>query len=280
MRTLTPQAVLASCLAAAAIAGCGSSSRAGTGGSGQAVAGVPTVREPSPPIRGRSKGSAGGAASTSAAQGAAASAGTAGGGGGKSASAATGPTGKAVTPTQRTSSRPSSSQSPSPSQIRAAARAAAEARRARAAARAGARASAAAKASIPNPSRVGIAPTITQRARFSQPPPAMRAGSNPASTAVTPSLIQVTLIATSLRLTPSVLTVASPGEITITVHNEAKAKRTLAVETPAGIVKTPPIVPHQLATLTVDIKTAGSYKLLLPSLDASALSLSGVLRVG
>jgi plastocyanin len=85
---------------------------------------------------------------------------------------------------------------------------------------------------------------------------------------------------TEFKITPKDASVPSTGTIAITAHNNGKIIHALAVRTPSGVVRTPPIQPGGSAILTVSLTKAGSYRLFCPIDHHAQLGMVGTLTVG
>jgi uncharacterized cupredoxin-like copper-binding protein len=90
----------------------------------------------------------------------------------------------------------------------------------------------------------------------------------------------VSLSETEFKITPAGPAVAKTGTITITVRNSGTITHALAVQTPAGIVRTADIAPGATATLKVDATKAGKYTFYCPIGNHRMLGMQGVLTVG
>ncbi len=90
----------------------------------------------------------------------------------------------------------------------------------------------------------------------------------------------VSLSETEFKITPATAKASKTGKITITVTNNGTITHALAVQTPAGPVKTPHIAPGQSAKLTVDISMAGSYTFFCPIGNHRQAGMHGMLVVG
>ncbi len=99
------------------------------------------------------------------------------------------------------------------------------------------------------------------------------------TTAPRPSA-RLTLTETEFKIQPSTPAVAKTGTIAITVHNRGTVIHALAIEGPAGIVRTADIPPGGSATLTVHIGRAGRYAFFCPIDGHIRLGMHGVLIVG
>jgi uncharacterized cupredoxin-like copper-binding protein len=89
----------------------------------------------------------------------------------------------------------------------------------------------------------------------------------------------VTLSEAEFKITPRTDTVSSIGKITITVRNTGKIVHALAIQTPAGAVRTGNIAPGASATLTVGL-AKGSYTFYCPIDGHRNLGMVGTLTVG
>jgi uncharacterized cupredoxin-like copper-binding protein len=89
-----------------------------------------------------------------------------------------------------------------------------------------------------------------------------------------------TVSESEFKIAPKADSVPATGTVTITVHNNGKVIHALAVQTPSGVVKTPPIQPGSSATLTVNLTKAGSYRLFCPIDHHAQLGMVGTLTVG
>jgi plastocyanin len=90
----------------------------------------------------------------------------------------------------------------------------------------------------------------------------------------------VTLSETEFKITPANPSVSSTGKITITMHNTGTITHSLAVQTPAGVVRARDIPPGGSATLVVNAAKAGHYTFYCPIDGHRASGMQGVLAVG
>jgi uncharacterized cupredoxin-like copper-binding protein len=120
----------------------------------------------------------------------------------------------------------------------------------------------------------------TSTSTTTAPPAAASSTSTSSSIAAGAPAGSLTLSETEFKITPKTDTVASAGKVTITVKNNGKIVHALAVQTPAGVVKTGNIAPGATATLTVDLAKAGSYTFYCPIDGHRGLGMVGTLTVG
>jgi uncharacterized cupredoxin-like copper-binding protein len=85
---------------------------------------------------------------------------------------------------------------------------------------------------------------------------------------------------TEFKLTPSSLTVASPGTVTFEVTNGGQVDHALEVEGNGVEEETETISPGSSAKLTVDLSKAGSYEVYCPIDDHRAMGMEAKLTVG
>jgi plastocyanin len=90
----------------------------------------------------------------------------------------------------------------------------------------------------------------------------------------------VSLTETEFKISPPTPVIAGTGQVTITVRNAGKITHALAVQTPAGIVRTGNIAPGASATLTVNIPKAGNWVFFCPIDHHRELGMVGALAVG
>lgn len=90
----------------------------------------------------------------------------------------------------------------------------------------------------------------------------------------------VVLSESEFKITPANPAVASAGTITITVNNTGSITHALAVQTPAGIIKTGQIAPGASATLKVKLAKAGRFVFYCPIDGHRQSGMQGMLVVG
>jgi uncharacterized cupredoxin-like copper-binding protein len=107
------------------------------------------------------------------------------------------------------------------------------------------------------------------------------AGSTSASTPppAPTSASGLALSETEFKITPPTAT-AKVGTTTIKVTNDGKITHVLAVQTPAGLVKTGDIAPGASATLVVHLMKAGKYTFFCPIPGHRQAGMVGTLVVG
>jgi uncharacterized cupredoxin-like copper-binding protein len=82
------------------------------------------------------------------------------------------------------------------------------------------------------------------------------------------------------KLTPSSLTVASPGKVTFEVTNAGQIDHALEVEGNGVEEETETISPGSSAKLTVDLSKAGTYEVYCPIDDHRGMGMEAKLTVG
>lgn len=80
------------------------------------------------------------------------------------------------------------------------------------------------------------------------------------------------------QIAPARPRVPSPGVVTFTATNDGTVAHALAVDGPAGQVRTPALVPGQRTTITLDLP-AGQYKWYCPILDHERRGMAGRVSV-
>ena len=114
------------------------------------------------------------------------------------------------------------------------------------------------------------------------------AGSSPstaASTATTSGSAAshsktVTIKETEFKLTPASVTLAATGTYTFKVVNRGTVRHALEIEGTGVEQKTPEIAPGKSATLTVDLKGAGTYEMYCPVDGHRQQGMDGKITIG
>jgi plastocyanin len=104
-------------------------------------------------------------------------------------------------------------------------------------------------------------------------------GTNEAISPVVIKPVTVPVMETDFLLTPTNITVATPGVVKLKPTNNGKVVHALEVEGPRGEVKTRPIKPGKSATLKVDLGKPGSYTWYCPIDNHKAKGMQGKITV-
>ena len=89
----------------------------------------------------------------------------------------------------------------------------------------------------------------------------------------------VSLSETEFKITPAGPAVMKTETVTITMRNSGQITHALAVQTPAGIVRTADIAPGATGTLKVNVSKPGKYTFYCPIANHRMLGMQGTLTV-